>query len=290
MLKPIYVATELESGANAELFSFSPVLVIIIAVLGLLVVLGFYALRSIGLFVLAKRQNINKAFIAFIPFVWIYIVCKLVGESRFFGTTISKLTLAITIIFCSFGVINVVFDFFQNIPLIGYYLHGGEITIIQTIKGEIFLDAPGINNPFNLPFINGLMGVLRYLVVFIDLFDLFIFIGLFFPLFRKFWPQHYILAAVLSFMGLFAPFAFAIRKKDPINFNDYIRTRYYGMYYGNMGGQNTQGNYNGFNNQQNNNYQNVNNPFTEFEEKQPKDPFEEFSNGNENKFKDNNND
>jgi hypothetical protein len=103
-------------------------------------------------------------------------------------------------------------------------------------------------------------------------------------LFRKFWPQHYVLATVLSVLGLFAPFVFAIRKKNAVNFSEYMRSRYNMYYtpYGNPYGRPPYGNPYG------NPYANPNaeqqtppeHPFSEFAERgeaNPGDPFEEFS-------------
>ena len=62
------------------------------------ITLAFYLLRSFGLYALAKRQEIKCAWIAFIPFAWFYVACKLVGESRFFNKPIAKLAIFFTII------------------------------------------------------------------------------------------------------------------------------------------------------------------------------------------------
>ena len=53
--------------------------VIAITVIALAVLLAFYALRSIGIYVIAKKQEQKHAFLAFVPFAWLYIVCKLLG-------------------------------------------------------------------------------------------------------------------------------------------------------------------------------------------------------------------
>ena len=59
--------------------------VIITAILMLLVPITFYLLRSIGLYTLGKRNGIRNAYLAFIPFVWYYVLFKLVRESNIFG-------------------------------------------------------------------------------------------------------------------------------------------------------------------------------------------------------------
>jgi hypothetical protein len=42
----------------------------------LAVIIAFYALRSIAIFVMAKRRNIKNAWMAFLPCIWFYTACK----------------------------------------------------------------------------------------------------------------------------------------------------------------------------------------------------------------------
>ena len=52
--------------------------IIAIALIALVVIVGLYLLRSFGLYKLAKNNGVDKAFIAWIPCVWVYTACKLV--------------------------------------------------------------------------------------------------------------------------------------------------------------------------------------------------------------------
>ena len=80
---------------------------------------------------------------------------------------------------------------------------------------------------------------------------------------------------MLSFFGLFPIFAFAIRDKKAVDFNEYIRRRYYGAgftpygnrYYGERGNPYGQSNGNA-----------GSEPFGEFDNR-PDEPFGEFSDG-----------
>ena len=120
-------------------------------------------------------------------------------------------------------------------------------------------------------------------------------VNLYFSLFRKFWPNHYLLAAIFSiFFGLFPVFMFVIRHKEPVNYRQYVNSRqgYYGpRYYGGMHGQNPYGNNNPYGNpyanpqgqpNQNNNNDKSKEPFGEFNGKDDDEPFPEFDNRKDN--------
>ena len=61
--------------------------------IALAIVIAFYLLRSIGLFVLAKRQNVKHAYLAWIPLVWFYLLCKLIGKVRLFNMPYEKIAI-----------------------------------------------------------------------------------------------------------------------------------------------------------------------------------------------------
>ena len=73
----------------------------LILAIGLVVVLGFYLLRSFGLYALAKRHGENKgAWTAFCPIIWVYIASKLAGEVAIFGKKIKSFAVVILIVAC----------------------------------------------------------------------------------------------------------------------------------------------------------------------------------------------
>lgn len=271
-----------------------------IAGVSIAVSLAFYVLRSIGIFVLAKRQGVQKRALAFVPFFWFYLVCKLVGKTRFFGKPIQNMALLLTAIVSISGIITLISDVLVYFPLVGNFLSGREILISSTALenvGELYpfshiigtriyyvgeyADPYGIGG---IQTVNGILNVTSYLSFFFGLAEIIITISVYFALFRRFWPQHYVLASLLTiFFGLFAPFIFAIRKKDPINYMEYLRSRYnYNPYnpYGPYG--NPYSNPNSYNNPYNNGQSAPNrpeHPFSEFAEKgevDPGNPFEEF--------------
>ncbi len=267
----------------------SNVLVWFIVGLSLAVTIAFYVLRSIGIYKLAKNNGQEKAFLAWIPCVWIYLAARLVKEGRFFRTTISKMAIIITIVFSITQVYNFVFNFFAYFPLVGYFINGGEIyyTLTETTGianftsywiQNIYVKDSALAGGFIYPYANPhavfkFLNVSNYLTSIIDLANTVLTLVLFFNLFRNYWPEHHFLATVFSFFGLFAPFAFVIRNKKFVKYKDFLRTRYNSFYYG----------------PQNPYHRDPNtppppeHPFEEFASKgevDPGDPFEEFSDKN----------
>lgn len=255
------------------------------------IILGLYALRSVGLFVLAKKQGIKNYGLAFVPVVWIYIACKLAGNTRFFNKPIEKLALIFCIIFAVAELLTFAYNFIVYYPLFDYLVfNGGKIIIGTASQAENMFQYLSIDEttgifvaneilPFGLSIAttNKILDVIYYLSNIFDLASIVITVTVYINLFRRFWPQHYMLASLLSvFLGLFPIFVFVIRNKPAINYADYMRSRYQ--------------NFNPNNNPYNNPYNNGNNgygapsgqtPFEDFEDKKnkkPEEPFKDFDN------------
>ena len=283
-----------ELGYGSVTIDGSTLLVSVI--IGLCVTIAFYVLRSIGIFVLAKRAGINNKFLAFIPFVWIYLACKLIGNAQIFGKSFSSLALFLCIIFSVAGFLQFAYDFLLYFPIAGNLFYGREIFMVaddelaktlgytQTLARGIYGGADFVN-PYKsgTMIVYNILNVSSYFLSVLNIASLVIGISVYFNLFRKYWPQHYMLFGILSIFGLAAPFVFAIRNKQPINFNDYLRSRYgvYGGHYGNPygGGYGNPYNNGGYNQDYRTQQTPPKSPFEEFAgkgEKDPGNPFEEF--------------
>ena len=58
----------------------------------LLVTVALYVLRAIGLRTIAKRNGVKGGiWTVWVPFLWIYIACKIVGDMRLFGISFKTL-------------------------------------------------------------------------------------------------------------------------------------------------------------------------------------------------------
>lgn len=258
----LYVIVEDQSFMHVSFGGIIALFLIFLAV-----EVAFYVLRSIGLYVLAKKNGINNAFIAWIPFAWIYTACKLIGETKIFGWSFDKIALIAMIIFSVNGVANLLYNFFNYFPCVGYVLQGGTLTMEENI---IYYGTDFVN-PYGsaAKAIDVACTVIYYVNYILSLVVMVIEIFMYISLFKKFWPQHYVLASVLSAItGLFPIFVFAIRNKPATNYADYVRSRYY--YYNEPYGQNPPPDAT----------KPPEHPFEEFAdrgEKDPGDPFSEFS-------------
>lgn len=258
----LYVIVEDQSFMHVSFGGIIALFLIFLAV-----EVAFYVLRSIGLYVLAKKNGINNAFIAWIPFAWIYTACKLIGETKIFGWSFDKIALIAMIIFSVNGVANLLYNFFNYFPCVGYVLQGGTLTMEENI---IYYGTDFVN-PYGsaAKAIDVACTVIYYVNYILSLVVMVIEIFMYISLFRKFWSQHYILASVLSAItGLFPIFVFAVRNKPATNYADYVRSRYY--YYNEPYGQNPPPDAT----------KSPEHPFEEFAdrgEKDPGDPFSEFS-------------
>lgn len=209
--------------------------VLSVAIIYLAIVLALYGLRSAGLYILAKRQGVKSAWLSFVPCLWMYVVCKLIGNAKFFFNSFSRLAVVITIFFTASAVLNLLWNFLTYYPITHYYLEGYTVNIVSKAD-KLIIETPEGNfvNHFDTEAINVIRSVIGYASIPLDIIQVVITVFAFIALFKKFWPQHYIIASVLSFLGLFAPFAFAIRKKDPVDYAEFIRQKmsYYGNPYG----------------------------------------------------------
>lgn len=290
------------TGGNLDTeLSFGVVLTI--AIIAFLIAVAFYVLRSIGLYVLAKRKGFRFKFLAFIPIVWIYVALRLIGEVNFFGKPIKSLAVLFTIVFAVSELINLAYSFLVYYPLVGNYIAGliesasgvvSDRTIyfiangngIEGIKEYIFLYGVGVGSNFEYPYLNinavvYALNAMTYVGLIFDFASIFITVTVFLNIFRKYWPQKMMLATILSvLLGLFPVFVFVVRNKKEIDYQEYLRKKhaYYRNPYGAYGpgpyGQNP----NGQNPYGQNPYQNrTDNPFGEFNDARKVDPFDEFS-------------
>ena len=268
-----------------------PAEVLTFAIIWLTIVIALYLFRSIGLFTLAKRQNLKCAWLSFIPFAWIYVPAKIMGTIIIGRKPYKNFATFATIIFVLNEVIALTITVLANFPLVGYYLQGGEVylasyeTYNQSLKAMgfspyIFSDntvfVKGIIYPYSNQMVIGtILAIMSLVSNVLSIVSIFVTVLVYIGLFRKFWPERYVLATVLSVLGLFPIMAFVIRKKKAINFNEYMRSRYYGHRYNPYGGVNPNAGGYGASQTGQNTTKEPDCPFEEFEqEKGGDDPFD----------------
>lgn len=253
---------------NLKMFLFA-------GIIGLALWVAAFVLQGVGIYAMAKKQGLKNRALAFVPFANILYLGKLAGECNFFG---------------------------QRMKRAGMYAMIAQIIAtvlcIATIASEQYLwlthGEPQIEMTYGTYYWTGLTGfawnvsrfydISGYLLpifqMFVEIFLVVLMIGLC----KKYSPKNYM---VLSLVTLFIPIArffiiFAIRKRQPIDYEAYMRARheafvrrqqqYYGQQnpYGNpygspynnpYGGQNSPY---GQNSNANNNAPNFEEPFAEF--------------------------
>lgn len=272
---------------EAYQFDVSFTLLLIGLIIGALIVIGLYLFRSIGLYTLAKRAGEKHPFLAFIPAVWIYTACKLAKDGRLFGKTLGNLALVICIIFSCIEYLTFIFEIIRYFPLIAYTLQAGDEAVIYMTQSGYEENLLLVSSDLTVyPYASGFalygysfyypdwfvmtLNVIGIVLNIAELVSIFISITVYFALFRRYWPEHYVLASILSiFLPLFGIFVFAIRKKEPVNFVEYMRSRYARF----------NGRYANPNNNQYNGQNANDNPFSDFDktkDKKDDDPFSDF--------------
>ena len=250
-----------------------------------LVSILIYVLRSIGLYVMASKRQIKGKKLAFVPFLWVYVMAKLIGRAFFFQKEFKGFAVFACVVATLVGVINLVVNVLVYFPIIGYYLQGGEILINLTEGAYIentyyayrFISGIYLKNNFLMPYTNilavekaiyALTTISEVLAIVSFIVTVFIYVFLF----RKYWPRHYILATFLCLaFDVFGIVIFCLRKKEPVNYEEYVRANRVVFY-----APNSQPN----NQSRNGNHDAVNlgDPFDEFpdEREDVSEPFGEF--------------
>ncbi len=286
----------------------APTYVLIISLLftfGL--IMSFYVLRSIGLYKLAGKNGVKYRFLAWFPGVWVYVCCKLIGRYRIFGTSIEKLAILFCILFTVAEALTLTYQIILWLPLVGYYLAGGVVYFgsaapeTANVMSYYWVNGFYVLNTFqnygNVYAMSIVAKTIEILSMIFDLVSIFILVNVYLGLFRKFWPQHFIVVTILSLLNILLPvigislpvslfgiFAFVIRNRKPINYADYIRSKQQGFYntygnpYQNQYNQNPYGQ-NPYGQAQNSTRKPVEEPFSEFGGDKD-DPFSEFNRKN----------
>ena len=295
MVEIINVYRNMETGAIIEQgHPVNNTLLIVYVAIMMLIPVALYVFRAIGLYVMAKRAGLKCKVMAIFPCVWIYVACKLCGKQRVFGRTFEQIALLFCILFTIAEVLAFAYEFLAYFPIIGNMMQGnGTIYIsnavldsekyVPTIVSSLYGEAGRYVDPYGGA-VYLILTILYYLTAVTDIVSIVISVIIYFNLFRKYWPQHFILGLILSIFGLFGIFVFVVRKREPVDYAKYARERYQNTYGYNPYNQNPYRNPYQNNPYQNNPYQNQpknngnDSPFEEFKDKknEPEDPFDEF--------------
>lgn len=178
---------------------------------------GFFVLQGIGMYVMAKKQNVGKRWMAFVPFVNLLFMGKLAGECNVFGQKMKRAGLyamLAQIIATAFAVVEIV-----------------VMVYLITVEGEPSFDQYGAM------YWTGLQGLSLKLTKYLSvselilpivqmIYEIMIFI-ITITLYKKYVPNSYFGLGVLS---LFIPLSrfiiiFVIRNRPLVDFEAYMRAK-----------------------------------------------------------------
>lgn len=243
-------------------------------VLALLLFCVLFILQGIGLYTMAKRRNLEKKWLAFIPFANVHYMSKLAGECGFFGHKMKNAGLYAMIA----QIVSVLFvGAYIFVECYFYMKHGGPVGENQ------------MGTPYWSDLTGGELALWNFYDASVSIYSIIrlvselLLLVLLMAIYKKYAPRNY---TALTLLTLFIPVAryitiLVIRKREPFDYDAYIRARReeyirrqqqqygnpYNSPYGNPYGNPYGGSYAG---------QNGSQP----QPPKPEDPFEEFaSNG-----------
>ena len=219
-----------------------------------------YLFMAFGIYTMAKRQNLKKTWLAFIPYFNFILLGKVLGMAIVWGKPIKNVGLWVAIT----GLISALFNAVLNY---GYYLYVFEqlfsVTVYFKTDSFLYLLASGKGAFYT---------ILNYVSFIPDIAYIFFYVSIVFMVFRTYAPERALLYSLASVFidPFFGILLFMVRNKRRYSREDFMRDRAqtYNPYSNPFGGYN------------NNSTQNTQNT-----QKNVEDPFPEFSNDNKNENK-----
>ena len=204
-------------------------LIAVLAVIAVIII-GLYLLRSFGVYTLAKRQGLDKRFLAFLPFVWIYLMAKVTKINAFMGRRVKNFPLFATILFSISEFIAFAETFLVFFPMAGYLLSGGEAYYVigsgyvdkdfvrYMLDGSFFIDP---NVIINIPYVYSYkmalaLDILGWVTLFVGIAAIFIEVSIYAGFAKLYQPMHSFAVVIFSIFGFFPIVVFALRNKPRI--------------------------------------------------------------------------
>ena len=259
------------STIQEMVWNFSPVWTMDIFIICMISAFGVWAslfvLQGFGLMKMAKNRSLKHKWLAFIPFVNLIYIGKLVGTCIVFGKPMKRAGLYAmiaqilsTLIFLSCMVIFVYLSVVEGVPQ-------------QDKLGTWYWENLGASSKA----LANILNVLFYLLPILQLIYTAFIAILSFALYKKYSPNNYF---ILGLVTIFIPLSryiivFVLRNKAPINFEEYMRKRHEEF----VRRQQQYGGYNPYGMPNQNPYQNPygqsqreESPFSDFDEEKKKKP------------------
>ncbi len=179
--------------------------------------IGLFFLQGAGLYALAKRQNMRKRWLAFVPFANIYYMGKIVGECHFFGQRMKNA-----------GLYAMIAQIVTTVITLSYIL--AEVYLIWNFEpmvtelGTIYwVGLKGFAG-----FVNNFYAVGSYLMALLTLVTQILLVILMMGFFKKYAPRNHRVLSVVVFIIPMARFiaVFALRNREPFDYEEYMRRQH----------------------------------------------------------------
>lgn len=234
---------------------------------GVTVWVALFVLQGIALYTMAKKADIGKKWLAFVPFANLFLMAKIAGDGSMFGRKIKNLEVYV----CIAQVLSVAFGVLMIAAEMYLYLCVGQPSL-DLNKRPYWGTAAG-TTAYSIERFYGVSG---YLISIINLvYEILLFL-LVLGIFRKYAPSNY---TMLGMLTLFVPVSryiilFVLRNRKAVDFNAYMRAKREAFL---RQQQQYQQQYRQYQNPYGNPYQNQDDPYDRQPPKKPEEPFEEFA-------------
>ncbi len=199
-----------------------------------------YVFLGIGLYTMARRRNMQAAFLAWVPIANTYLMGKLIGEINVFGIKVKNIGLigVITgVVYAGVAIANEVIyvdllkDVWTDVINEGSKFHIYGYKTVDTITGEVLKEVPGEFYSISTGVTASILMLANSLTQLID--KIVCFTILLF-MFRNYAPKSSFLFAILSiFFNILGPiFVFAIRNNSCEEYREYMKMKMHSIYGG----------------------------------------------------------
>jgi len=213
------------NGIDITLYSWQ---LIVIASVAVAFALTVYLLMGFGLYRMAVLRGIDSPWLGFFPFVRLYLLGVIAGESRFFGWKVKNAgTIAMSLSMATF-LLGSFCKMIQYLPILMILREGGTVVFEASARGalELVFSEEFSNFQWSSTMLV-IYQVCNYLDYFLDIALIFVNVMLYMDLFKKYAPAHYLLYSLLAvLLPIGDIFVFCLRNNPAVNYGDYIKERY----------------------------------------------------------------
>ncbi len=184
---------------------------------GVMAWIALFVLQGIGIYTMAKRVNLGKRLLAFVPFANLYYLGKIVGDCHFFGQKMKRVGLYVMIAQIVSTVVTVAYVL-AELYLVWYYP-----PMLDELGSMYWVGLTGVADK-----INSFREIGGYLMSIFSLVTQILFLIMMIGLFKKYAPGKQSLLSLLTFFAPPARFIciFVLRNREPFDYEAYMRRRY----------------------------------------------------------------